>query len=148
MTTFRYLERRSADLHVVAEWSSASAEVYPVGPRRLVIELSRPVPEGITSDTLRQVGRHLDDMVGEFNEVLAVGGHRTMVRRYTEDRLASLPPDGDAFHRGLLDIHEDLDRRGEASPTRVMAEAMRIPEETMRACLRIARRHAHSQGSA
>ncbi|BAL91249.1 hypothetical protein AMIS_60290 [Actinoplanes missouriensis 431] len=83
-------------------------------------------------------------MTNEFNEVLSVGGHATMVRRYTEKRLARLPRDRQGYHRGLLDLHDDLTRRGEESPTRVMAAAHGMPEETMRACLRVARQHVNS----
>jgi hypothetical protein len=140
VTTFRYLERRTVDLHVVAEWDSSESPAYPVGPRRLVVELTRPVPAGITSKSMRQVARHLDDMVAEFNEILSVGGHATMVRQYVEERLASLPPDGDAYHRGLLVIHDELVGHGAASPESVLAAAMRVPVETMHACLQVARR--------
>ncbi|BCY13188.1 hypothetical protein [Actinoplanes sp. L3-i22] len=139
MNKYTYLERRSADLHVVGEWDSSESEIYPAGPRRLVIELTGPVPAGITSETLRRANRHLGDMTDEFNEVLHVGGHRIMVRQYAENRLAELPPDGDAYHRGLLAIRDDLAERGETSPDHVLSSAMRVPLETLQACLKVAR---------
>ncbi|WP_127553983.1 hypothetical protein [Actinoplanes sp. OR16] len=138
-TRYTYLERRSGDLHVVVEWDSSESGIYPAGPRRLVIELTRPVPAGITAETMRRAVRHLGDMTDEFNEVLTVGGHATMVRQYVEERLATLPPDGDAYHRGLLAIVDDLVSRGESSPENVLANAMRVPLETMNACLKVAR---------
>lgn len=62
-----------------------------------------------------------------------------MVAQYTEDRLAALPSGGDAFHRGLLDLHDDLAGRERVDPDRTLAAAMRVPVETLRACLRVAR---------
>ncbi|MFI1996070.1 hypothetical protein [Actinoplanes sp. NPDC020271] len=140
MKKYTYLERRSADLHVVAEWDDSESEVYPVGPRRLVVELTRPVPAGITSTILRQADRYLGDMSAEFNEVLSVGGFRTMVRQYAESRLAELPADGDAYHRGLLALRDELVQRGETSPDHVLSSAMRVPLETLQACLEVARK--------
>lgn len=139
MNKYTYLERRSADLHVVAEWDDSESEIYPVGPRRVVVELAGPAPAGITSEMLRRADRYLGDMTDEFNEVLHVGGHRIMARQYAEDRLAELPGDGDAYHRGLLAIHDDLAGRGETSPDYVLSSAMRVPLETLHACLEVAR---------
>ncbi len=140
MNKYTYLERRSPDLHVVGEWDDSESEIYPVGPRRLVIELTGPAPAGITAETLRHAARYLGDMTDEFNEVLHVGGHQIMARRYTEDLLAELPRDGDAYHRGLLAIRDDLVERGEASPDHVLSSAMRVPLETLHACLEVARK--------
>jgi hypothetical protein len=147
MTKYTYLERRSADLHVVAEWANPGSGTDPVGPRRLVIELTGPAPAGITSATLRQAARHLDDMTDELHRMPSVGGHRSMVRRYTQDRLAELPPDGDAYHRGLLALHDDLVGRGETNPEGILSDAMRVPGETVRACLEVARRRLGTGGS-
>ncbi|GIF48218.1 hypothetical protein DFJ67_3495 [Asanoa ferruginea] len=139
MTRFTILERSDADLQVVAEFSDAETDTYPVGPQRLMIELACHDPAGIGTEILRRADRRLSDMVGEFNEILAVGGHHRMVVQYVEARLATLPADGDAFHRGLLDLHDDLALREQADPALLLSAAMRMPEETARACLQVAR---------
>ncbi|WP_328459444.1 hypothetical protein OHA21_27125 [Actinoplanes sp. NBC_00393] len=133
------LERRDADLRVIAEFSNADTDVYPVGPQRLVIETTE---KGIDSAILRRADRRLGEMVAEFNEILGVGGFRSMVVQYTEDRLAALPSDGDAFHRGLLDLYDDLAGRERVDPDRTLAAALRVPEETLRACLQVARQQS------
>jgi hypothetical protein len=140
MTRFTILERSDADLRVVAEFSDADTDVYPVGPQRLAIELTGNHPAGIDAAILRRTGRRLDEMIGEFNEILGVGASRGMVVQYAEERLAALPSDGDAFHRGLLDLHDDLAERGEQDPVRLLATAMRMPGETVQACLQVASR--------
>ncbi|GIF08913.1 hypothetical protein Asi03nite_64510 [Actinoplanes siamensis] len=96
----------------------------------------------MTAETLRRVGRHVSDMTAEFHEMPMVGGYRTMVRRYVEDRLAEMPDSGDAFHRSLLGLYNDVTERsgGRVGVLSVLAEAMRVPVETMQACLQVARR--------
>jgi hypothetical protein len=133
------LERREPALYVVAEWEDAADSARAGGPRQLAIEVAADMTNGITSEVLRRVDHHLADMTAEFNQTPAVGAHAVMVRRYVEGRLADLPPDGDGHHRGLLDIYDDLVRRGHESPEKAIAAAMRVPEETALACLRTAR---------
>jgi hypothetical protein len=90
--------RHAADFNVLAEWDDTDDETYPVGPRRLSIELTGEAPGGIITDLLRRADRHLGDMIGEFNEMPAVGAYQVMVRRYLEDRCCAagrrygLPP--------------------------------------------------------
>lgn len=135
------LERRDPLLYVVAEWEEAEDSVSPVGPRRFAVEVAAGQPGGIGADVLRRAERHLDDMIGEFNELPAVGGRGVMVRRYVEDRLAGLPATGDGYHhRGLLEIHADLVARGHEEPVNALATAMRVPEEVAQSCLQMARR--------
>jgi hypothetical protein len=129
------LERRDLDLYVVAEWVKGQKAA---GPRRLAIE----VTGGITSEVMRRATRHLADMTDEHNKTPAVGAYASMVRRYVEDRVAALPADGADYHRGLLDIHADLVGRGLDEPEKALADAMRVPEETVRACLQVARDRA------
>ena len=138
MNSTTRLEPRERALYVVAEWEGAEDSTHPAGPRRLAIEVATEVADGITSDVIRRVDRHLADMTAEFNEIPAVGGHAVMVRRYVEDRLAELPADDD-YHCGLLTIHADLLARGHEEPEKALAQAMRVPEETAQACLRVAR---------
>ncbi|MEV4344998.1 hypothetical protein AB0J83_11025 [Actinoplanes sp. NPDC049596] len=126
------LERRDLDLYVVAEWEDGQEAA---GPRRLAIE----VADGITSGTMRRATHHLGDMTDEYNRTPTVGAYATMVSRYVEDRVAALPDDGDDYHRGLLDIHADLVGRGYDEPEKALARAMRVPQETVRACLQVAR---------
>ncbi|MEV0895621.1 hypothetical protein [Actinoplanes sp. NPDC049802] len=124
------LERRDTELTVIAEWGDAAAE----WPRRLVIEAP-----AISGKTLREVERRLFAMSAELHEMPSVGGFAVMVRQFAENRLAELPEDGPAFHRGLLEIYEKIDTDGHVDAVRTLAAAMRLPEETMRACLRVAR---------
>jgi hypothetical protein len=136
MTSDVRLERRNTDLHVTAAWvGSGGTEMN--GPQRVVIEAGE-----VTAETLRLTARHVSDMTAEFHEMPAVGGYRTMVRRYVEDRLAELPGSGDAFHRSLLDLYTDVTERsdGRVGVLSVFADAMRVPVETMQACLQVARR--------
>jgi hypothetical protein len=129
------LERHEPDLHVIAEWSDPDSDH---GPDRLVVEAP-----GISAATMRRVSRKLVHMTAEFREELTVGGFRTMVRQYAENRLAELPEDGDGFHRGLLEIHDRIDKDGRVEAVPTLAAAMRVPEETMRACLRVARQRVN-----
>ncbi|MCO8271797.1 hypothetical protein M1L60_14460 [Actinoplanes sp. TRM 88003] len=122
------LERHEPGLRVFAEWTRSSE-----GPQRLVIEA--PV---VNDAALRRSARHLADMSAEHFGLPAVGARQVMVRRYTEDQLASLPDGGVAYHRGLLDIRDDLGARGIENTDQVLASAMRVPVETLRACLRVA----------
>ncbi|MFC7276768.1 hypothetical protein ACFQS1_22480 [Paractinoplanes rhizophilus] len=135
MKNTKRLERREPALYVVAEWEGSP------GPRRLAIEVAAEEADGITASVMRRVDRLLADMTAEFNEIPAVGGHAVMVRHYVEDRLAGLPSDDAGYHRGLLDIHDELVDRGHTAPEKAIADAMRIPEEAMRACLQVARQH-------
>ncbi|WP_250034321.1 hypothetical protein [Paractinoplanes maris] len=126
MTT--QLERQEPGLHVLAEWTADEDE-----PQRLVIAARR-----VNRDSLRRAARHLGDMTNEHGGTATVGARPVMVRRYAEDQLALLPEDGNAYHRGLLDIRDDLAARGVQDTDRVLAGAMRVPVETLRACLRVA----------
>jgi len=51
---------------------------------------------------------------------------------------------GDAFHRALLDLYNDVTERsgGRIGVLSVLAEATHVPGETMQACLQVARRPA------
>ncbi|MBU2668288.1 hypothetical protein KOI35_32730 [Actinoplanes bogorensis] len=130
MSETTQLERHEPGLHVFAEFSGDED-----APKRLVVEAPR-----VTRETLRRVARHLGDMAVEYaGPVLAVGARQVMIARYTEDQVATLPADGTAFHRGLLDIRDDLAARGVDNSEQVLARAMRVPEETLVACLRVAR---------
>nr|GID84752.1 hypothetical protein Ade03nite_36760 [Actinoplanes derwentensis] len=115
-------------MNVVAEWDDQEIE----GPQRVTISGAE-----ISSRTLRQVGRLVDDMAAELHEMPSAGAFRVMVRQYAEDRLAELPADG--FHRGLLALHDKIDSDGRAEAVTTLAAAMRIPAESVRACLRVAR---------
>ncbi|MBM2621063.1 hypothetical protein JIG36_36740 [Actinoplanes sp. LDG1-06] len=130
MSDTTQLERHEPGLRVFAEWTRSDE-----GPQRLVIEAPK-----VTRDTLRRAARHLGDMSNEFAGTLAVGARQVMVMRYTEDQFASLPSGGNAYHRGLLDIRDDLAARGIEDPEKLMALAMRVPLETLQACLEIARK--------
>ncbi|HWS33464.1 MAG TPA: hypothetical protein VN408_12050 [Actinoplanes sp.] len=121
-------ERTEAGLSVVAEWDDPEIE----GPQRVTI-----AGEEVTPRVLRQVGRLLDDMTAEFHQMPATGAFPVMVRRYAEDRLAELP--AGEFHRGLLALHDKIDSDGRTEAVSMLAAAMRMPEETVRACLRVAR---------
>ncbi|MBL7258156.1 hypothetical protein [Paractinoplanes lichenicola] len=124
------MSRREPGLHVMAEWTLDGE-----GPQRLVIEAPR-----VTRETLRRAARHLGDMSDEYaGGTLAVGAWQVMVMRYTEDQLQALPSGGDAYHRGLLDIRDDLAARGIEEADKLLAGAMRVPVETLEACLRVAR---------
>ncbi|MEU4244466.1 hypothetical protein [Actinoplanes sp. NPDC026619] len=142
MNSTTRLERREPTLYVVAEWEGAEDSTHLAGPRRVAVEVAADIAGGITSSVMRRADRHLADMAAEFNEIPAVGGHAVMVRRYLEDRLAALPADADGYHRGLLDIRDDLVSRGQAAPEEALAAAMGVPDETMRACLQVAQQHA------
>lgn len=124
-----HLEHREPDLTVIAEWDDADADG---GPDRVVIE----APD-IGPGTLRRAGRRLHLMTAEFLQMPMVGAYRTMVRQYAEDQLAELTTE--RFHRGLLEIYDRIDNDGRVEAVPTLAAAMRVPEETMRACLRVAR---------
>ncbi|WP_430792046.1 hypothetical protein [Actinoplanes sp. G11-F43] len=115
-------------MNVSAEWDDPASE----GPQRVTVTAGE-----ITSRTLRRAGRLVDEMTAEFHEMPSVGAYRVMVRQYAEDRLAELPADG--FHRGLLDLYHKIDDDGRVEPVATLAAAMRMPEESVRACLRVAR---------
>jgi hypothetical protein len=122
------LERRDADLYVAAEWDGDTEGTEIVGPQRVVIEAA-----DVTATVLRHADRRINDMTGEFNKMLYVGGYRLMVRHYVQDQLAELPTSGDAYHQGLLDLLDDVATRteGRLDARQVLADAMRVPE----ACL-------------
>lgn len=124
----RLTRTHPSGLIVSAEWDDAESG----GPQRVTIAAGE-----ITERTLRRVGRLVDDMTAEFHEMPAVGAFTIMIRQYVEDRLADLP--AEEFHRGLLDIYRKIDEEGGTDPVRVIAAATRMPEETVRACLRVAR---------
>jgi hypothetical protein len=140
MNTITRRERHDAGLRIVAEWDSVHDTTDVAGPQRLAIELTGEKERaGITLAVLRRAERHISDMTAEVNEIPAVGGRHAMVRHYLEERLAALATDGKAFHQGLLDLLADLVERHHAEPEKALADAMRMPEETLRACLHVAR---------
>ncbi|GAA1635776.1 hypothetical protein [Actinoplanes couchii] len=122
------LERTKAGFTVVAEWDGSDFE----GPQRVTVDGAE-----IGARTMRLVGRLVDDMTAEFHEMPFVGAFQVMVRQYAEDRLAELP--ADEFHSGLLALHDKIDSSGRVEAVATLAAAMRMPEETVRACLRVAR---------
>lgn len=121
-------KRTESGLSVVAEWDDPES----VGPQRVTI-----TGEEVTSRVSRRVGRLVDGMIAELHEMPATGAFQVMVRQYAEDRLAELPADG--FHRGLLALHDKIDADGRVEAVSTLAAAMRMPEETFRACLRVTR---------
>ncbi|GAA4957092.1 hypothetical protein GCM10025331_54100 [Actinoplanes utahensis] len=119
---------------VIAEWADPDADG---GPDRVVVEAA-----DIGPGTLRVAGQRLALLTAEFLRMPLVDGFRTMVRQYAENRFAELT--ADRFHQGLLEIYDKIDNDGRVEAVPVMAAAMRVPEETMRACLRVARQRLNS----
>ena len=132
------LERRTPDLHVIAEWTDAGTTLI-AGPQRVVIEAGH-----VDAGVLRRLDHHLHDMTAEHFDAPSVGGYRTMVRQWLRNRLAELPTSGNAYHQALLDLHDEATTKleGRLDTDLVLADAMHAPQETMQACLQVARQHA------
>ncbi|MGN9918452.1 hypothetical protein [Micromonospora palomenae] len=80
-------------------------------------------------------------MTSDETEVLAVDAYRVMARRYVEQRVAELPDpegDGEAYRRGLRDIHADIAGRGHPTPLDLLARVVGVPVDTLTGWLRTA----------
>ncbi len=79
----------------------------------------------------------------EDEEVVGVGAHQVIARRYVQARLAELPDrpeDADTRLRGLLSIYEELNARGHPEPLTLLAGVLGIPVDVLVVHLRAAQR--------
>lgn len=148
VNAFAELSRRDSGRIITARWHTDPGPTSITGPDEVVIRLADDAaPEvrerGVTSEVLHRIGRQVDDMVAEFNELPSVGAYQVMVWRYIERRLAELAQargaTADGFEADLLAVFEDLIDRGNPDALGALAGATGRQREALDRLLDVAR---------
>ena len=151
-----YEDRQTIDgWELRARWWTHEGEPQSEGPRQLVITLSETAPadvrqRGLTSGVLRRIEKAVLASTAEANEVLAVSAYAVMANKYVREWMEKLPAGpregGDVYYFGLLDLFEDLTEKGHPSPLNLISAVTKVPKETIRSRVKIARmRRAKAQ---
>lgn len=150
----RSLFHHEAGWTMEARWVGTADEPWSQGPIEILIKPSLDSTEevrqrGVTTGVMRRMERQLGGLADRVHERPSGSTYEFMARGYVKSKLDEIPEgprqDAEAFYSGLLELHEDIRRKGYPKPIKLLAAVAGVPEGTIKTRLAVAKRRAASK---